>query len=200
MELGVQFVGFWRNFIETFELEGATTYITGESYAGYYVPYIADAFITANDDKYWKLGGVAINDPLLGDSAVQEQAVIYPFIEYWNNLINLNQTYMDALRWTHEYCNYSTWLDTYATFPPPEGPFPALPDPYADTSPNSNYTCDIWDYAYYAALEANPCFNIYHITDTCPFTYSQLGIVNQVGFAVIIAILKKKKGNKSLTK
>lgn len=175
VELGEQFAGFWRNFITTFQLEGWTTYITGESYGGYYVPYVADAFITANDTTYWNLGGVAINDPILGDGTIQQQAVIYPFIEYWSNLFNLNETYMSALRWTHEYCNYSSYLSEYLTFPPPSGPFPILPDPYADVL---NYTCDIFDSAYVAALDANPCFNIYHITDTCPHLYSQLGIVN----------------------
>ena len=70
---------------------------------------------------------------------------------------------MDALRWTHEYCNYSSYLETYGTFPPPEGPFPVLPDPFLDQS--GNYTCDMFDLAYAAALEVNPCFNIYHITD-----------------------------------
>lgn len=178
VELGLEFIGFYQNFVDAFKLDGVTTYITGESYAGYYVPYVADAFITAADDKYFKLGGVAINDPIIGDGTLQQQAVIYPFIEYWSNLFYLNDSYMDALRWTHEYCNYSSYLEKYGTFPPPPGPFPVLPDPYADTDPNSNYTCDMFDYALAAALEVNPCFNLYHITDTCPHVYSQLGIVN----------------------
>ncbi|KAH7143783.1 Alpha/Beta hydrolase protein [Dactylonectria macrodidyma] len=177
VELGLEFTGFWRNFIETFGLKGATTYITGESYAGYYIPYIADAFITKNDDTYFKLGGVAINDPIIGDGTLQQQAVIYPYIESWQNLLYFNQSYLDALRWTHEHCNYSDYLEKYGTFPAPQEPFPILPDPYQD--PSGNYTCDIFDYAYEGALAVNPCFNIYHITDTCPFTYSQLGIVNQ---------------------
>lgn len=178
VELGLQFTGFWKNFIDTFELKGATTYITGESYAGYYVPYIADAFITANDDDYYKLGGVAINDPIIGDGTLQQQAVIFPYIEYWQNIFNLNQTYLNALRWTHQHCGYEKYLKKYGTFPPPQGKFPVLPDPYADTDPKSNYTCDIFDYAYAAAVDQNPCFNIYHITDTCPHLYGQLGIVN----------------------
>ncbi|KAF4963132.1 hypothetical protein FSARC_8845 [Fusarium sarcochroum] len=178
VELGLEFIGFWRNFIDTFDLKGATTYITGESYAGYYVPYIADAFITAADDDYYKLGGVAINDPIIGDGTLQQQAVIFPYIEYWQNLFNFNQTYLNALRWTHQHCKYDKYLEKYGTFPPPEGKFPVLPDPYADTDPKSNYTCDIFDWAYAGALDQNPCFNIYHITDTCPHPYGQLGIVN----------------------
>lgn len=36
----------------------------------------------------------------------------------------------------------------------------------------------MFDTFYEAILEVNPCFNIYHITETCPHPYSQLGIVN----------------------
>jgi carboxypeptidase D len=46
------------------------------STAGYYVPYIADAFITANDTDYYNLKGIAINDPIIGDETSQQQAVI----------------------------------------------------------------------------------------------------------------------------
>lgn len=31
VELGLEFVGFWQNFISTFGMEGYTTYITGKS-------------------------------------------------------------------------------------------------------------------------------------------------------------------------
>lgn len=42
VEVAAQFLGFFKNFVDTFAMEGFTVYITGESYAGYYVPYIAD--------------------------------------------------------------------------------------------------------------------------------------------------------------
>ena len=48
-ELGKQFVGFYKQFVEAFGVQGWDLYLTGESYGGYYVPYIADAFITADD-------------------------------------------------------------------------------------------------------------------------------------------------------
>jgi carboxypeptidase D len=37
----------------------------------------------------------------------------------------------------------------------------------------------MFDNEYATVLEVNPCFNIYHITDTCSHNCSQLGIVNQ---------------------
>lgn len=95
-------------------------------------------------------------------------------MDYWSNLFDLNATFLEAIRDKADSCGYTDYYNKYLQFPPPPGPFPVLPDPF--DSPN--YTCDVFDDVYYAALEVNPCFNIYHITDTCPHLYSQLGIVN----------------------
>lgn len=78
VELAAEFRGFWKNFFDVFELHGWKTYITGESYAGFYVPYIADGFIEANDNEYFNLAGISINDPIIGDETIQQQVVILP--------------------------------------------------------------------------------------------------------------------------
>ncbi|KAF2677492.1 serine carboxypeptidase-like protein [Lentithecium fluviatile CBS 122367] len=174
VELATEFRGFWKNFITTFDMQNWGVYVTGESYAGYYVPYIADGFIQANDTEYFNLKGISINDPIIGDDTVQQQVVILPYVEYWNNLMYLNSTFLDQMRERQEFCNYTSYWDTYFKFPPPEGPFPVLPDPFD----SDEYTCDMFDNFYGAILEVNPCFNIYHISETCPHPFSQLGIVN----------------------
>lgn len=33
---------------------------------------MADAFISAKDEQYYNLKGVAINDPIIGDNTIQE--------------------------------------------------------------------------------------------------------------------------------
>ena len=71
--LAKEFIGFYKNFVDTFKAYHYKTYLTGESYGGYYVPYIADAFINADDKKYYNLAGVAINDPIIGDGTIQQQ-------------------------------------------------------------------------------------------------------------------------------
>lgn len=43
VELGLEFIGFYKQFVDAFGLQNWDVYLTGESYAGYYVPYIADA-------------------------------------------------------------------------------------------------------------------------------------------------------------
>lgn len=174
VELGQQFIGFYKQFVDAFQVHGRKVYLTGESYAGFYVPYIADAFIGAANTDYYNLAGVAINDPIIGDSTIQQQVVILPMVEYWSNLFYLNDTFMDEIRTRNDQCNYTSYMEQYYKFPPPPGPFPVLPDPFATDAA----TCDMFDTVLEAAILVNPCFNLYHITDTCPFPYGQLGIVN----------------------
>jgi carboxypeptidase D len=174
VELGNEFRGFYKSFVDLFGIYHWKTYITGESYAGFYVPYIADSFIEADDTKYWNLAGISINDPIIGDETMQQMVVALPFVEYWNNLLYLNETFMEEARQRQKECGYEDYLNEYFTFPAPEKSTPVLPDPYN----SENYTCDMLDNLYGAILQVNPCFNIYHITETCPHPFSQLGIVN----------------------
>ena len=37
------------------------------------MPYIADAFINADDTKYYNLAGTLIIDPIIGDGTLQQE-------------------------------------------------------------------------------------------------------------------------------
>ena len=153
--LGQEFIGFYKNFVDAFNVHGYKVYLTGESYAGYYVPYIAQAYLNANDTDYYNLQGIAINDPIIGDGTNQQETVIVPFVDYWENLLYLNDTFLKQIHERNDFCNYTDYFNTYLQFPPP-GPLPLLPDPFA----SRKYTCDMFDTVYSAILEVNPCFNI----------------------------------------
>ena len=120
------------------------------------------------------LKGIAINDPIIGDGTVQQQVVIPGYVDYWENLLYLNQSFLDDMHKLSDQCNFTAYMDKYSKFPPPHEKFPVLPDPYDDPK----YTCDIFDVVYDAILAVNPCFNIYHISETCPHPWSVLGGVN----------------------
>jgi carboxypeptidase D len=76
-ELGVakQFMGFWKNFINAFRMHGYKVYITGESYAGQYIPYITAGMLDKNDTSYYNVKGVQINDPLINSFNAMSEGV-----------------------------------------------------------------------------------------------------------------------------
>ena len=48
-EASEEMIGFWKNFMETFELTGKEVYVAGESYAGKYVPVSLIALVSLID-------------------------------------------------------------------------------------------------------------------------------------------------------
>lgn len=94
---------------------------------------------------------------------------IVAFLDYWEDVFDLNASFTAAIHERADSCGYTDYINKYLTYPPP-GPFP--------TPTNSSNGCDVFDDVFAAALEVNPCFNIYHILDTCPHLFNVLGIVN----------------------
>ena len=186
-EVGVasEFLGFWKNFVDTFGLQNRKVYISGESYAGYYVPYIADAMLNSNDSTYYNVESILIYDPSTSTEAVQQQSthstflnapyayrILVPavaYVDYFAPLFSFNASFMDYLHEQADTCGYTSFLNEYLVYPP-AGP---LPNP-----PKSNDTsgqCDLWDAIFYAELLINPCFDIYQIATTCPLLWDVLG-------------------------
>jgi Carboxypeptidase C (cathepsin A) len=79
VDVANQFNSFWKNFVDTFNLHGRKVYITGESYAGMYVPYIAAGMLDKNDTKYYNVKGIQINDPSINYDDTMIEGMIEPF-------------------------------------------------------------------------------------------------------------------------
>lgn len=56
-DVAQQFMGFWKNFVNLFAMQGYKIYITGSSYSGMYCPYIASAMLDANDSQFFNVTG-----------------------------------------------------------------------------------------------------------------------------------------------
>lgn len=80
-DVAAQFKTWFMNFVDTFALQGYKVYFAGESYAGQYVPYIASAFLDANDTTYYDVNGILIYDPTIGYDNLASEFVTLPFIE-----------------------------------------------------------------------------------------------------------------------
>jgi len=168
-----EFLGFFQNFMTTFGLQNKKVYVTGESYAGYYVPYIVDAMHNANNTEFFDVRGLLIYDPSLTSGSTQESATAFPFVQNWPGLFPFNDTMMATLASLHESCGYAAFLNESLVFPP-KGPLP--------TAPVETRQCDLWDMVFDEVLNINPCFDIYEITTTCPVLWDVLGFPGSFEF------------------
>ncbi|KUJ11815.1 alpha/beta-hydrolase [Mollisia scopiformis] len=172
-DIAAEFLGWWENFVDTFDLQNRRVFITGESYAGYYVPYIADAMLNKNDTTYHNLEATMIYDPSTSYDAIQEQIPAVQFVDYWYGLMPFNDTFRAQLHSMSDACGYTDYITKYLTFPPP-GPFPSeLPG--QDTDGNTLDGCDVFDTIYNEVFYVNPCWDIYQVATTCPVLWDVLG-------------------------
>jgi len=171
--------------MDTFDLGGRKVYIAGESYAGKYVPYIANAMLDQNSTEYFDLKGIMIYDPsiasdtLLEDRKLNSETWFFkvltnrsvpavPFVDQWAGLFNLNKTFMDEIHKRADDCGYTEYLETYLTYPPPS----KLPTP---SKTNADEGCGLFNDIFNAVSLTNPCFDVYQVATTCPLLWDQLG-------------------------
>ena len=56
-EIAQDFIKFFKNFEMIFGIKKFKIFVTGESYAGRYVPYISAAMLDAKDKNYYDVQG-----------------------------------------------------------------------------------------------------------------------------------------------
>ncbi|KIY47693.1 alpha/beta-hydrolase [Fistulina hepatica ATCC 64428] len=169
-ELAAEVVGFLQQFLEVFsELKGKNFYVTGESYAGAYVPYIANYIYENPDELDLNLKGIWIADPVIGYDVVQDQVPAPYFVKKYKEVFAFTDEFMERLAKLDTYCGYTEYLDTYLTYPP------AGPLPFNWTNTEADAGCDLWDLIFGEALVKNPAFDIYRIFDMPPVPWDVLG-------------------------
>ncbi len=162
-ELAAEFKGFFRNFVDTFDLQNRSVYITGESYAGQYVPNIASSMLDDKNKEYFNVTGIMIYDPSINADSVLEQVPTAAFVNYWCGLFPFNDTVKATIAEMDKKCGYTAYLEEHLTYPP-KGKFP-VPAHGLDSD------CDIFDYVYNTVFDVNPCFDIYQVATTCPILW-----------------------------
>ncbi|OAA68457.1 serine carboxypeptidase [Niveomyces insectorum RCEF 264] len=173
-DVASQFLGFWKNFVDTFSLQGYKIYVTGESYAksrGMYCPYIASAMLDAKDKTYYNASGVLIYDPVVGYDDIQTSVPATAFVDYWSGLFSFNDSFLADLHARDESCGYSDYLNKYLVYPP------AGEQPTNFTwRHNTDSDCRrLYSDIIFASLVVNPCWDIYHVATTCPVLWDVLG-------------------------
>lgn len=169
-EIAQDFIHFFKNFQKIFGISNFKIYVTGESYAGRYVPYVSAAMLDQNDTTHYDISGLLVYDPCIGNCGYIHQTVpAVPYVEKYSEFFMFNSSYMATIKQAHQDCGYADWIATYLKYPPP-GLQPPAPPQYNTESPS----CDLWDLVQNAALQNNPCFNPYEISDTCPILFDPL--------------------------
>ncbi|SMY18934.1 unnamed protein product [Zymoseptoria tritici ST99CH_1A5] len=176
VEAAEQFLGFWKNFVDTFQLHNRKVFLTGESYAGQYVPYIADAMHNATNTTYFNVDSIMIYDPYITYDVVMNDIPAVPFVDYWAKLFNLNDTFMVHLHEKYESCGYKDFMDLAMTFPP-NGTLPTPPDYLGQDD-----SCRLFNEIYSAAILVNPCWDMYQVATTCPLLWDVLGYPGTIGY------------------
>ncbi|KAK3935653.1 carboxypeptidase [Diplogelasinospora grovesii] len=170
-----QFLGFWKNFVDTFALQGYKVYVTGSSYSGMYTPYISSAMLDANDTTYYNLTGMMIFDGLYSKEPLMTDIPVAAFVDQWKDVFAFNDTFTQNITSAADKCGYTDYLKKYLVFPP-VGVQPAeLPGQVPGQDGTYMDGCSSFIDVYLAAQEINPCFSPYEIPKRCPIAFDPLG-------------------------
>ncbi|KAK8061664.1 carboxypeptidase-like protein [Apiospora phragmitis] len=169
-----QFRGFWRNFVDVFKMQGYAVYITGESYAGAYCPYIASGMLDQNDKEYFNVSGMLIYDGVYTEDSVAENVPAVPFTDSLPGLFPFNETFSKDIHDRHQSCGYADYLEKYLVYPA-SGPQPQPGAMNGNVTVEKKGCASILNDIDDAITAINPCFNIYQVTNGCPFLYDPTG-------------------------
>ena len=176
-EIAQDFVKFFKNWQQIFGIKNFKIYVTGESYAGRYVPYISAAMLDQNDTTYFDLKGALVYDPCIGEFvSTQEEYVAVPYVQEYNNILNLNQSFVNTLVELDKSCGYADYREKYLQFPATG----VQPPTFFNFTSQAN--CDVFDMIDNAALQVNPCFDIYETNSQCPLLWDVLSFPTQLVF------------------
>lgn len=176
-ETAQDFIKFFKSFEQLFGIKNFKVYVTGESYAGRYVPYIAAAMLDQNDTTYYNVSGAMVFDPCIGEfNGIQEEYTAVPYVQANANLFNFDDDFMAQLDGLHQSCGFADYIDKYLVFPPSA----VQPPSFFNFSDDAQANCDVFDMINSQALETNPCFDIYEVNLQCPLQWDVLGFPTEL--------------------
>ncbi|KAF9269106.1 alpha/beta-hydrolase [Marasmius fiardii PR-910] len=121
-QIGQDFMGFLSNLVKVFpNLAGRPLHLTGESYAGTYIPYILKAYFGTTNPPV-KIGKIAIGDGTLTSGQVFNLAPSIKVLETFPQIIGYDIEVYNYFKEQSDLCGYDLNL-TY----PQNGHFPTLP-------------------------------------------------------------------------
>ncbi|KAG6379584.1 Alpha/Beta hydrolase protein [Boletus reticuloceps] len=127
-QLAADFMGFLENFVKVFpNLATRPLHITGESYAGKYIPYITKAYF-GMDNPPVNLTGIAMGDGTITSIETFNELPVVTVLETYPQIIGYDTQVFEYFQEQSALCGYNLTLQ----YPQPEH-FPSLnaPVPFA---------------------------------------------------------------------
>ncbi|WFD34855.1 carboxypeptidase D [Malassezia cuniculi] len=178
VEVAQEFNGFLVSLYSTFpKLRGKKLWLAGESFAGKFIPFIADHIYThkeENEKAGINLQGIGMNDAFFMDNTIGKELPAVQFAQENAKLMKLNQSDVDSLVKLGKEIGIDDYVEKYLTYPP-AGP---LPVPSAFNQSKSVYSA-----MKKMAKKANPCFSPFYIINSAPCPLDGMGLdpVSEVG-------------------
>lgn len=167
LDVARQFMGFWKNFVDTFSLQGYKIYIAGSSYSGQWTPYVASEMLDAEDQDYFDVAGTLVYNGLYGWGNLHFDVPAISYIKTWESVYGLNKSTTEQLTAISENCGMSEYYEKYMTFPP-AGTQPIDVPGYFDRNNEARPECDLQFPLISAWGELNPCWSTYNVLAHCP--------------------------------
>ncbi|KAG6377286.1 Alpha/Beta hydrolase protein [Boletus reticuloceps] len=115
-QVGADFMGFLANFVKVFpNLATRPLHLTGESYAGTYIPYIAKAYFEM-DNPPIHLERIAIGNADIGSIETSEELPVISVLETYPQIIGYDTLVFEYFQEQSALCGYNLTLQ----YPQPE--------------------------------------------------------------------------------
>ncbi|KAI1978733.1 hypothetical protein LOZ53_004342 [Ophidiomyces ophidiicola] len=186
------FYKWLRQFFTTFpHLRQKRIHLTGESYAGIYIPYFAERILKNNDEFLINLTSIAIGNGAIGNNVAMSDVVAGAYIRKKAGDLKISRDIIDAFTEAERICGFDSVLKNGTQYPP-NGHFylpqtlhnasgftgdqdcnikPKTPNAVLSSILNSTCygQCAIYSTArdHIDAIREKDCFNMYNIDYNC---------------------------------
>lgn len=169
-QVAEEFNGFLFSLYHTFpKLQGKRLWLAGESYAGKFIPYMADWIYkhqTENQKAGIHLHGINMIDGFFMDNMVGKELPAMQFAKQYYKVMNISEADVRALETKAKRIGIAGYVEKNLRYPP-KGP---LPIPRSFNKSESVYSA-----FKKLAKKANPCFSPFYVIATAPCPLNSMG-------------------------
>ncbi|MCJ1369448.1 hypothetical protein MMC20_000659 [Loxospora ochrophaea] len=113
-----EFYAWLKSFYNVFpSLKTNNTYLMGESYAGIYIPYFAQAIVQNQSVLPINLKSITIGDGTTGNDATMSDVTITPWLYQHNSILSIPKDVLSVFDVADQQCGFTSVLDQLS-YPP----------------------------------------------------------------------------------